>query len=77
MKFIDDLCEKMISPLKIRYSIHDLSLFLLTKTPRIPAAQSGLISLSKTARSKKYKPVSITPATLHKTNGFACFICTV
>lgn len=77
MKFIDDLCEKMISPLKIRYSIHDLSPSLLTKPPRTPRAQSGPISLSKTAKSRKSKPVSITAPTRLKMSESVCFICTV
>lgn len=77
MKFIDDLCEKMISPLKVRYSIHDLSPSLLTKTPLTPTAQSEPISPSKTVKNRKYRPVFITAAKHHKMSGSACYICTV
>lgn len=46
MKFIDDICDKMIFPLKIRYSLNDLGSFFLNKEISILLSEKEMILMS-------------------------------
>jgi hypothetical protein len=77
MKFIDEICNKIVSPSKIRYATHDLGNPSGIQEAAISNQESALISQFLTIKGTTFKEVYIKVISTLRARGFACFIFTV
>ena len=77
MKFIDDICDKIVSPSKIRYATHDLGKLEDIQEAAIFNQESALILLCLTIKDGTCKEAFIKAISTQKAREFAYFIFTV
>lgn len=74
MKFIDEMCNKIVSPSKIRYATHDLGKLSDIQEATPFNRESALISQSLTIKSIIFKEVYIKVISILKMRESASFI---